>query len=339
MDEINSELRQNKLTNEWVIFAPNRGARPKETEEEKTEEGAIPAFDKNCPFCPGNESMLPDILLELPFQAKTGWQIRVVPNKYPALQPSLNRSHNQHDGFFSAHPGYGRHEVIIEHPQHNRDIPQMSVEEVEQVIVSYQNRWLILTEDPEIQFAALFRNHGPTAGTSLIHPHSQLIAVGIIPRNELLQRRIAQDYYKQHNRCLLCDLLNHESTGPRMVFENDDFSAFVPFAAEAPFEMLLAPKAHNNNFGAISNGEKRKLAEILPLVLSRLCQAAGDPDYNYVIHSQLKSSGDDFGLHWYMNITPRTTKRAGFEIGSGMHINPSLPEEDAHKLRGKAILR
>jgi UDPglucose--hexose-1-phosphate uridylyltransferase len=222
----------------------------------------------------------------------------------------------------------------VEHPLHNHDIPDMSMEEVEHVIEAYHRRWLELLKYQQIQFAVLFRNYGSEAGTSLIHPHPQLIAVGIMPRNELLKRRNAHDYYIRHGRCLICDILVHEKDSPRMVIENESFKAFVPFSADVPFETWLFPKEHTKGFGALSDGEKGILVKIFQDVLARIAQAAGEPDYNYILHSQLRSSTEDPWLHWFVQIKPRTTTRAGFKIGSGMRINPSLPEEDARLLRG-----
>jgi UDPglucose--hexose-1-phosphate uridylyltransferase len=276
--------------------------------------------------------MLPAIITELPDSEEDGWQTRVVPNKYPALSAESDASRHL-EGIYLSMPGYGRHEVIIESPRHNRDLAQMSVEEVGAVVQTYHRRYVDIMAQQANMVAILFRNHGPRAGTSLLHPHSQLVATGIVPRHIRWREAEAQRYFDEWGRCVLCDIVAFESQDRRrIILENDTFLVFVPFAAEVPFEIWIVPKRHQADFGAISDAEKGHLASALWGALSRLHSKLQDPDYNYVIHSAAQHKAGEPQLHWYLQIQPRLTTQAGFEIGSGMRINPSLPEKDAQFL-------
>jgi UDPglucose--hexose-1-phosphate uridylyltransferase len=281
--------------------------------------------------------MLPAIISELPGLEDGGWQTRVVPNKYPALTAASD-SNRRLEGIYLRMPGHGQHEVIIESPWHNRDLAQMSVEEVAAVIETYHRRYLEVMAEHANMMAILFRNHGPQAGTSLEHPHSQLIVTSIVPGHIRWQEAEAQMYYDEWGRCVLCDIMAFEAqVRSRIILDNDSFLAFVPFAAEVPFEIWIVPKRHEADFGAVSEEEKADLAAALLGSLSRLHGKLQDPDYNYVIHSAAQYRAEEPQLHWYLQIQPRLTTRAGFEIGSGMRINPSLPEEDAQFLNDGAV--
>jgi UDPglucose--hexose-1-phosphate uridylyltransferase len=338
-----NEIRQNKVTEQWVIYAPNRLKRPYNVDKQKPGKSHLPEVDAQCPFCEGNEESLPGIIMELPAENSKRWQIRVVPNKYPAVTQTerdsveLSRSPLAGDSkdIYSTMQAYGIHEVIIESPFHNHDIPRMSAKEVEMVIEAYQKRYNELYQtDKSIMCIIIFRNHGQQAGTSLLHPHSQLIATAMVPQHVSLKEKIAQSYFNEHGGCLYCDVLKSERrNGERTVFENEDFLAFVPFAAQVPCEVWIMPKRHNLNFGLISNQEKISLADALHTILKRLYENLNDPDYNYIIHSFSRQKPTVPHLHWYIQIRPRLTTPAGFEIGSGLHINPSIPEEDAKILR------
>lgn len=325
------EIRQDKATKQWVIYAPGRGKRPRDFQQREQQQ-ALPQRDPDCPFCPGNEKMLPGILMECPAPEQADWQSRVVPNKFPAL--TADGDDRRHfEGIYLVMPGYGRHEVIIESPRHDRGLAQMSMEEVAVVVDTYHRRYVEVMAEHTNMMAILFRNHGRRAGTSLLHPHSQLVVTGIVPRHIRWRQAEAQRYFDEWGRCVLCDIAAFEAQDDqRVILENGSFLAFVPFAAEVPFEIWIVPKRHQADFGSISSREKADLASALCGVLGRLYHKLYDPDYNYVIHSAPQYKADEPHVHWYLQIQPRLTTQAGFEIGSGMRINPSLPEEDAQFL-------
>lgn len=327
-----SEIRQNKATREWVIYSPARAMRPDDFKRVKKRREPLPVHDKTCPFCPGNESKLPAILLELHRPGNGDWQTRVVNNKFPALFPEQDTVRVQKDIYLSM-AGFGRHEVILESPRHNQTMALMSVEQVRTVIETYHRRYLNLMKQHENMLAIIFRNHGRLAGTSLMHPHSQIIVTGMVPRDVRWRELEAQRYFDEWGRCVYCDILKHErELGVRVLLENDTFIAFVPFAAEVPFEVWIIPKRHQADFGSIEEREKDDLAAALRDILARIHQKLGDPDYNYVVNTAAQYRSDEPQLHWYLQIRPRLVTRAGFEIGSGMSINPSVPERDADYL-------
>lgn len=329
-------IRQNMLTNRWVVYAPGRARRPSEMEPAEPVAGELPEKDARCPFCIGNESMIPPILFELPADDSHRWQTRVVPNKYPAFCPDVDVA-GKNVGPYRTTTNYGRHEVVIETPFHNRDVPLTAPAEVESVIETYARRTSDLFRiDEAIEAVVVFRNHGRLAGTSLLHPHSQIVATGLVPESVAHHEAVAAEYYRENGRCVLCEMLEYErADGARTVYENDSFLSWVPFAAEVPCEVWIVPKQHCATFSSIVPQERKHLAAALKHALQRLHDVLGDPDYNYVIRSASRQGTIAPHLHWLLQIRPRQTTPAGFEIGSGMQINPALPEEDAERLRGQ----
>ncbi len=327
------ELRQNKITQEWVVYSPARSSRPRETTESGNESPPLPAYDHECPFCAGNEDQLPQIITEHDHPSEKHWQIRVVPNKYPAVTPRGNNSRRR-DGFYLSMPGYGKHEVIIESSQHNQKMHRMSKDEIKQILQSYQNRFNHHSKNQKIKIILPFRNHGPNAGTSLRHPHSQLMALGVIPRHVRFREDQARRYFDKWGHCIYCDIIDQEKAAPkRIITEKEHYLSFVPYAAETPYQIWMLPKHHRSNIGNISSEELGELAEVVLDSLGRLHAHLDDLDYNFVIHNSSHPSIDLPEHHWFFEIKPRLTSRAGFEIGSGMRVNPSLPEQDAARLR------
>lgn len=332
---MDSEIRHDITTGEWIIFAPSRRQRPQDFLEQETVAMSHPEHDEECPFCPGNEEMLPRITLEMAGGERGPWQTRVVPNKYPALAPDGGTEREQR-GLYLSMPGYGHHEVIVESPRHNQTIMDTTLTEMETVVETYHRRYVQLMNEHENMMAILFRNHGPRSGASLSHPHSQLVVTGVVPRHIRRREDEAERYYDRWGRCVVCDVLANElKDGRCLIAENDAFAAFVPFAAEVPFEVWIVPTTHRADFGHIGDDEKEHFAAVLHEMLRLLYTRLDDPDYNYVINTAAQYRGGEPQLHWYLRIRPRLVTRAGFEIGSGMTVNPSLPESDADFLKGK----
>jgi UDPglucose--hexose-1-phosphate uridylyltransferase len=323
------EIRQNKLTRDWIIFSPERANRPKDFMKAlKNKE--IKEYDKNCPFCNINE----EVILETPGIGNNPWQTKVLLNKYPALVPDKN-TEREIDGIFLKMAAYGKHEVVIEHPRHNMCIGRMKTEEVKTVLETYKIRYNELMKDERNMMVLIFQNHGSRAGASLIHPHSQIIATGMVPLLLRVNEEEAQQYFDNLGRCVMCDIVKfEESNRNRIILENDKFLSFVPYAAEVPYEVWIVPKNHKASFGNIGSKEISEFASILQNIMKRLYEKLNDPDYNYIVISATRYKAGEPHLHWYLRIRPRLITRAGFEIGSGISINPSLPEKDAEYLRG-----
>jgi UDPglucose--hexose-1-phosphate uridylyltransferase len=334
---VSHEVRQNKATKEWVLYATSRGDRPHDVPDTPVQQTDIPDYDTDCPFCPGNESQVEKIIAEQ-CDATTGhWQTRVMPNKYPVVVPHGDATRSQH-GLYLTMPAYGRHEVIVEHPVHNQDIATMTPHEVEQVIETYHRRYRDLMTIREHMLIIIFRNHGTQAGTSLLHPHSQIVATGFVPNYIRWREEEARRYFDEWGCCVFLDMLAFEQQEQRrIVVENDTFLAFVPFAAIVPFEVWIMPKRPQADFGVISDSEKSDLAHALREVLSRLRYKLNNPDYNYIINTPARYQRNEPHLQWYLQVRPRLTTTAGFEIGSGISVNPSLPEEDADVLNSREM--
>src|SRR3990172_7269528 len=180
----------------------------------------------------------------------------------------------------------------------------------------------------------IFKNHGKSAGTSLDHPHSQLVATPIVPMHIRRKYEVATSYYDDTSRCIYCDMVREElKSDERIVIETDKFVVFHPFASRSPFETWIAPKRHLSSFGNVPTEDIVDLARVLKTTLFKIYNTLGDPDFNYVIHT---APGDDENKSyylWHIQIIPRLSTLAGFELGSGIYINTTLPEETAEFIR------
>jgi UDPglucose--hexose-1-phosphate uridylyltransferase len=325
------ELRQNMLTHEWVVIATERAKRPEDFQKQAIEKPPLPAFSPTCPFCPGNEGQTPPSSFVIERDGR--WQVRVVPNKFAALQPDVPFKTEPHGRFLKA-PGYGVAEVIIETPRHDATLATLEAGDIEDVVKAYKSRYLSAAGAERICMINLFRNHGVRAGTSLEHPHSQLIATPIMPphvRNPIEQ---AVRYFDCHGQCIYCDMLAEEMrVGERIIAETEFFVAYAPYASRTPFEIRIMPKNHQASFGDIGVREAADFAATLRRILAKVHKGLANPDYNFIIRSATVGDENDKYFHWYMLIIPKLTTPAGFEIGTGIYINVTYPEKCAEFLR------
>lgn len=222
-----SELRQDPATKEWVVIAPDRAKRPNaKTAPQRNQVVALQQAE--CPFCPGHESMTPPELLRIPVGGE--WKVRVVPNKFGALTQGAGPE--RHDGFFRSVAGTGYHEVIVEHPRHDLELADMPEDHLLSVLHAYRQRQIELCRDPQVQFVVIFRNYGERAGTSLLHPHSQLLATPVVPGYMRWKHVLAERYFDDAHRNLYSDILDSErAAGRRIVEGGRDFTVFAPFAS------------------------------------------------------------------------------------------------------------
>ncbi|GAK55260.1 galactose-1-phosphate uridylyltransferase [Candidatus Vecturithrix granuli] len=327
------ELRKDPISGRWVIISTNRGKRP--SDFGRTIEERRGGF---CPFCGGNEATTPPEVLayrnpnSLPNTA--GWSLRVVPNKFPALQIE-GGLHKVGEGMFDKMNGVGAHEVLIETPKHDMTIPQMELKDVENMFWGFRDRILDLKKDERFKYIMVFKNHGSAAGASLEHPHSQLIALPIVPLVVQTEMEGASTYYNYKDRCVFCDIIHQEQTmQARLVSENDDFIVICPYAPRFPFETWVLPKHHSSVFEDCRKGEYTNLARALQQTITRMDKVLQDPPYNFIIHNApLHEEHEVPYYHWHIEIMPKLTKVAGFEWGTGFYINPTPPEDAATFLR------
>jgi UDPglucose--hexose-1-phosphate uridylyltransferase len=329
------ELRHNVITQDWVIIATERAKRPEDFAKKKRDKKTQPSYLPTCPFCPGNEKMTPAETFAV--RDSAGWRVRVTPNKFPALAYEGNRE-RLIQGIRRKVSGVGIHEVMVETPDHSKTTALLSDREVENIIQTYLNRFQAASADPRVEQVTLFKNHGESAGTSLEHPHSQLIGTPVITaqvRDRLIN---SLRHFDEFGECIFCRVMNLESQeGTRVILETEKFVCYTPFAALTPFSMTIMPRRHMACFAEMNDSEAADLAKILRRVLAKLYRGLEDPDYNYVIRTAPTEYRGVKYYHWYVSIIPRLTKMAGFELGSGMFINVSLPEENAAFLRGIAV--
>ena len=336
-----SLLRHDVSTSDWVIFAPDRGHRPHELgSPPRIETDASPSSRADCPFCPGNETQTGPELYALrggTAPDSPGWRVRVVPNKYPALRGDAESRRQDRGDLFHEMEGCGAHEVIIESPEHDAFLGHQPVEQIEFVLRTLQVRFHEHLRDARFQAVIPFKNHGERAGTSLRHPHWQVIAIPVVPRLLRLKHAVATDYFDLTGRCLYCVMLAEElEVEERVVAENEQFAAIAPYASHRPYEVWILPKVHQASFGRADPARFRDLAELLRAVLSRLHAELGNPDFNLTVNSAPRGDEDKAYFLWHIEILPRLARPAGFELGSGMAINTVLPEEAARRLRPRA---
>ena len=331
------ELRKDPVTGRWVIISTDRAKRPTDFSREPVRmKGGF------CPFCPGNESKTPPEVLAFrpqpdggpaPERDTPGWRVRVVPNKFPALgiEGNLDR---QAEGMFDRMNGVGAHEVIIETPEHNLTLANLPIKRVEDVIWAFRDRIIDLRQDKRFKYILIFKNHGEPAGASLEHPHSQLIALPIVPRQVIEELQGAKQYYTYKERCIFCDVIHQEmEAGVMVVSENADFLTISPYAPRFPFETWILPKRHESAFENSTSQSYENLARAIQSLLAKGNLVLDNPSYNFIIHtSPLQEANNDY-YHWHMEFMPKLTKVAGFEWGSGFYINPTPPEEAARFLR------
>jgi UDPglucose--hexose-1-phosphate uridylyltransferase len=327
------DLRRDPIVGRWVIIATERARRPT---DHPPAPPAVPG--RLCPFCPGHEDKTPREVYAAgrpPHAAADapGWKVRVVPNRFPALkiEGDLDR---QADGIYDRMNGIGAHEVIVETPVHDRELKDLSDGDLAEVLWAMKARVLDLRNDQRFRYILLFKNHGRLAGASLDHAHSQLIALPVVPRQVIEEIEGARRHYELKERCIFCDIASQERKDRvRLVHENDEFVVFAPYAPRSPFETWIVPRHHASNFEAEPRERLALCAQALGTTLRRLSAALGNPDYNFIVHSNPLRDPTSPSYHWHVEVMPALTQVAGFEWGSGFHINPVPPEEAAEFLR------
>jgi UDPglucose--hexose-1-phosphate uridylyltransferase len=330
------ELRKDPIIGRWVIIATERGKRPTDfTAPAQPEKGGF------CPFCYGNEDKTPgEVLAYRPSGSKAnaeGWRLRVVPNKFPALMIEGD-SGRVGVGMYDKMNGIGAHEVVIETPDHDALWSNLTQANMEEVLWAFKERIEDLKKDPRFRYILIFKNQGDAAGASLEHPHTQLIALPIVPKRVAEELLGSKEHYGFKERCVFCDILYQEQmTKERIITENNSFIAFTPFASRFPFETWILPKVHISHY---ENSEKvgfEYLASILRETIKRMDSVLDYPPYNLIVHTAPMNAQSLEYYHWHIEIIPKLTKVAGFEWGSGFYINPTPPEEAATYLREAVV--
>ncbi|HMP00896.1 MAG TPA: galactose-1-phosphate uridylyltransferase [Gemmatales bacterium] len=332
------ELRKDPIVGRWVIIATERAKRPLLPRPEKP---PAPLAGTLCPFCEGNEDKTPGEILAYRDRHsranERGWRVRVVPNKFPALQ--VEGSLAKHgEGMYDRMNGVGAHEVIIEAPEHKESLTEIDDANVRDMLWVYRDRLVDLKRDGRLVFGMLFKNVGTAAGASLEHTHSQLIVTPVLPVSVIEEMQGARAYYGYRGRCLFCDMIHQElDSGKRLAGESTHFVALCPYASRFPFEVMILPKNHCSHFENITRAEVDDLGTFLKQVLAKIEAALDKPAYNYVVHTAPFDAAPLPEYHWHIEIIPRLTRVAGFEWGTGFYINPVPPEQATEILQETEI--
>lgn len=327
------ELRKDPMSRRWVIIATERAARPTDFRQEDPE----PSDLDKCPFCEGREEKTPPEIFA--FRApgtapnSPGWRVRVVSNKFPALRIE-GQTERTKVGIFTRMDGVGAHEVIVETTNHHTHLGLLPPEHIADVVRAYLQRYRDLRGDTRFEYVLLFRNHRRRAGASLSHPHSQLIALPIVPKRASEEVEAAELFFGQEGACIYCTMLAQEVDAKhRLIFENEKFTVLAPYASRHPFETWILPKQHQADFGDLEPASELSFAQALGETLRRLDSCLHNPPYNFIIHTLPYKHETRHAYHWHVEIIPSLTHVAGFEWGSGFYINPVIPEEAARFLR------
>jgi UDPglucose--hexose-1-phosphate uridylyltransferase len=329
------ELRKDPIVGRWVIIATERAKRPVAPKNEPMPAGTF------CPFCEGNEVHTPHEILAYRERGtkpdEKGWRVRVVPNKFPALQVE-GALEKRGDGIYDRMNGVGAHEVILECPFHEISIANLSEEYIREILWVYRDRLIDLKKDSRLVYGMVFKNVGAAAGASLEHSHSQLIVTPIVPINVWEEMSGSLEFFNYRGRCIFCDMVHQElNTAKRVVLDTPSFVSLCPYASRFPFETWILPKTHNSHYENIQKNEVEELGTVLKTILKKLETALDRPAYNYIIHTSPFDTQVLPHYHWHMEIIPRLTRVAGFEWGTGFYINPVPPEQAAQFLHDTEV--
>lgn len=311
-----SELRRDPFSGDWVLLAPERKNRPLLKE------------DSICPFCPGHEDLTPKEVDRDP-EGGERWQIRVIPNKYPALSPIEERTSFEDLG--QGGRCYGEHQVIIEHSEHDLEFYDYSKEHVQRVLKVYKRRMKALSKPRYVEHVVLFKNSGTAAGATISHPHSQILSLPFIPQRFLKRMELFQEFSVKSGDCMMCRMLKEEmARGDYIIDENSHFVVMTPYASQLPYLIWIVPQEHSPSFTQLTQEEIESLSIILKRILGSMGNVLQRPAFNFIFHSTPK---EKTLYHWHLELFPRITTIGGFEGASGVMINTVDPREAKEQLK------
>jgi UDPglucose--hexose-1-phosphate uridylyltransferase len=305
-----SEIRKSYLLNKYVIITPERAKRPRDINEQ-----TIIKRTTSCPFCPEN-IIKERIIDEIKTKDDKSWQILSVNNIYPAVTLDNTKA-------------YGTQEVIIETPDHSKELEGLEEDEIESLLRMYGKRTKALSEVKDIDYILCFKNQGSKAGASVVHAHSQVFATNIIPPDIHEEMGLVQSYKIEHKSCPHCDIIKKEMKSERKIFEDSNIAVLAPYASEYHYEVWIFTKRHIDNISQMNDNEFKSFARFLKKILVKMHEI--DLSFNYFMH-QIISNKDQ---HFYLKIQPRESVWAGIELGSGLVINSVPPEYAAKYYRGE----
>lgn len=327
-----SELRRDLVSGDWIIMAPERLRRPHDfISKKKTRK---PSLKNSCPFEDSALRKVKALTDESAFPSVQNWNVAVIPNKYPALTPHGNCATAFNRGPYSLMEGVGRHDVVVTR-DHNKNFANLAEAEALEVFQVMQKRYKEMAEEPCVLYTSTFFNWGASAGASIYHPHYQIISLPIIPPDVQHSLSGTERYFKKYGKCAHCEMTKYElKEGERVIEENAQAVVFAPFFSRQPFEIRVVPKKHLPYFEECRTEDLRGVASVLQKVIRKISKHLNDPDFNFFIHTApFKGGGKYSHYHWHIELLPKVTIPAGFELSTGVEINVIDPNSAAAILR------
>lgn len=321
------EYRTDPISGETVIIAPSRISRPNALAS--LEAASVSEFDKevaDCPFCRGREDQTPETLAAYPDGAShENWQVRVVENLYPAVTPA--------GGGTQASVALGQHEVVIEAPKHVSNLSELTTEQLRWTVQAYADR-MQAHRKSGAAYTQVFKNNGRAAGASLPHVHSQIVSLQRVPSRIERELGNCRDFAAENGDCLFCDVIRREvESSERVVIERSDWLVYCPYASRLPYELCIIPRAHQPHFWLQDESQRESFARTLYQTVALLEKMEKRLPFNYLIHTAPFDITTEQPYHWHLELVPRFARQAGFEWGTGLHLNPVAPETAAAELR------
>lgn len=329
-----SELREDLVSGDWILVSPGRSSRPSDFRDKSEKVKRTPI--SKCVFENPSEAGGGNLIASYP-KGKKDWKIQVVPNKYPAVRQLLSETEKvikkQKHGPYSIMKGVGHHELVI---TRDHDTPpfKASKKEVSNILSVFQDRYKSFMGDENLDYVAIFHNWGEKAGASIYHPHYQIMTLPIIPPDVMHSLKGSKKYFDKKGKCVHCDIIAWEKKEKkRIIVENDEAIAFAPYISRSPFELRIFPKKHISYFEETSKESIDSIADVLRNTLKKM-NAAIAPHYNFFIHTApIHNKSEYTHYHWHIEILPKISKYAGFELGTGVIINSLDPDTAAEIIK------
>ncbi|MBI2609695.1 HIT domain-containing protein [Candidatus Giovannonibacteria bacterium] len=336
-----SEFRKDIVSGDWILVASGSAKRPHFLKEDRRKKTSI----KKCPFEDPQKSGNGDALFWRPLPTASGenrekfssWFVQVVKNKFPILNPHKVCPVTVKNGSEQSFGGVGFHEIVVTR-NHARSLGFMTREELKLVLETYRERYRALSSEKCVEYVLIYHNNGLKAGATVGHPHSQIVALPIIPTDVKRSLDGSSRYYEKHKRCVHCTVIKDESRAKkRVIYKNKHFIVICPYASHVSAEIRLFPITHNPRFEDMHEAQYDSFVEAVRVVFAKLNKALHDPDYNFFIHTAPPKSKNYKHYHWHFEILPRTNIWGGVELGTGIEVVRILPENAAKILRAAKV--
>ncbi len=327
MTDFPSKLRHSRISDRWVLIAAGRGKRLHQFD-------APSAAAKRDPFEPAN---IPpgDIVGSVArraddfFKTEADWSVVAIRNAFPYVAPG-----DQPRLVGPVRDGYGYAELVIHSPDADRNFEDFDTAQTAAILGLYQERYRALAKDSHLKYIQVFTNRGPEAGASVIHPHSQIVALPIVPPHVARLVEAARRHHQRHGSSVVEDELVEETkAGERIISETAHFIAYCPFAPQANYHVRIFPKHHAEHFDRASRSSLEDLAELINRLYAALKELHGDAPYNAFIRTAPLQEKDLPGFRWHLDILPHLSTPGGLEASTDLLVLTAAPEKAAAEIK------